>query len=151
MCRLESKESQNIVQRGERESGAEQRQGETRCTTQRHNRAFQLGSRAARHEATVYIPAAKNSVLDHCDFSQASHVTRGCLVPGCRLNSSARVQRRECLQWPGGRISTGSWPSADAHPWCCLKRVSQSKLTLLPTLFQSSLLLTYDCVTLRSK
>lgn len=62
----------------------------------------------ARHEATVYIPAAKNSIPGHCDSSQASHVTQSCLVPGCRLNSSASVQWRACLQSPGeGESSQG--------------------------------------------
>lgn len=52
------------------------------------------------HEATVYIPTAKNSILGHCDSSRASHVTQRCLVPSCQLNNSARVQWRECLQQP---------------------------------------------------
>lgn len=52
----------------------------------------------ARHEATVYIPAAKNSFPGHCDSSQASHVTQGSLVPSCQLNSSPRIHCRECLQ-----------------------------------------------------
>lgn len=34
------------------------------------------------------------------DSCQASHVTQSCLVPSCRLNSSASVLWGECLQQP---------------------------------------------------
>ena len=59
--------------------------------TQRNDKTLRLGTARARHDATVYIPAAINSAPGHGDPSQASHVTQNRLVHSCQLSSSACV------------------------------------------------------------
>lgn len=66
--------------------------------TQRNDEVFQLGAVELAMRPLCTFLQLKIVSTGHCDSSQASHVTQSCLVPSCRLSSSASVQWRECLQ-----------------------------------------------------